>query len=207
MKIYICDIKEFENLDGSNLLRPKRQEGIARYVQKKDKMRCLVSGLLEREILGITTDEQIRYGKYGKPYLIDSERYFNISHSGDYVILAVDEYEMGIDIEQVLKANKSVANKCFTVEENHILESDCSENLFFDIWAAKEGYIKAIATGFSLDPISFSVLPLKEGEHIIDGKSWYFYWGKIEGYGMCVVSEKEQKVVEYIQLQKKQLVS
>ncbi len=204
MNIYICNINEFENLDGCDLVRKKRQEGIMRYVQKKDKIRCLVSGLLERKVLGITKDDQIQYGKHGKPYLVESEQYFNISHSGDYVVLAIDKYEMGIDIEQVAKANKSVAKKCFTEEENQILEN-IDMNRFFDIWAAKEGYIKAIGTGFSLDPISFSVLPLKDGEHVIERKKWYFYWKEIEGHGMCVVSEKAQDEIEYIQLSKQEL--
>ena len=42
------------------------------------------------------------YGKNGKPYFSDiGDFFFNISHSGDYLILAWSCHEIGVDMESV----------------------------------------------------------------------------------------------------------
>ena len=43
--------------------------------------------------------EQIKYGVHGKPYLENVPFYFNISHSGEYVICAYDDKPVGADIQ------------------------------------------------------------------------------------------------------------
>ena len=40
-------------------------------------------------------------GEYGKPYYEDCPLYFNISHSGEYVALAVSDMPVGIDVQRV----------------------------------------------------------------------------------------------------------
>ncbi|MCI9438396.1 MAG: 4'-phosphopantetheinyl transferase superfamily protein [Lachnospiraceae bacterium] len=41
-----------------------------------------------------------RYGKEGKPYLRDMPFYFNLSHSGEYVLCVIATEEIGADIQQ-----------------------------------------------------------------------------------------------------------
>lgn len=46
----------------------------------------------------------LAYGKNGKPYFSDiRDFFFNISHSGDYLILAWSRHEIGVDMEQIRK--------------------------------------------------------------------------------------------------------
>ena len=43
--------------------------------------------------------------QYGKPYLSEHpDFYFNISHSGEYVLCAIDNNPIGVDIEEVVRA-------------------------------------------------------------------------------------------------------
>ena len=65
-----------------------------------DKLRCLGAGLLIELIkkkYNINSNPVI--DKFGKPYFENSDIYFNISHSGNYVVAAVSEHEIGVDIQ------------------------------------------------------------------------------------------------------------
>ena len=43
--------------------------------------------------------QKVYYGKYGKP--LAHGKNFNVSHSGNYVILAESENSIGVDIEEL----------------------------------------------------------------------------------------------------------
>lgn len=48
---------------------------------------------------------RIARGEKGKPFIVGVENvFFNISHSGDYVVCAVSDREVGIDIEKRTRA-------------------------------------------------------------------------------------------------------
>ncbi len=63
------------------------------------------------------------YGKEGKPYFRDLPFYFNLSHSGDYVLCAVSSAEIGTDIQQHCGKNvERLARRFFTEREAAALE-------------------------------------------------------------------------------------
>jgi len=163
----IWDVYE-ENLHKLCLpIAAESRQRIARFVHKQDKIRTLIGEILIRmtitEQLGIK-NEEIVFAKnsYGKPYLRnDPGFYFNISHSGDFVVAAVDDKPVGIDIEQVehIDDYRRIAEKYFTESElAYITKNDC-DNLgrFFEIWTAKESYIKCRGKGLSIPLKSFSI--------------------------------------------------
>ncbi|MCL2108704.1 MAG: 4'-phosphopantetheinyl transferase superfamily protein [Oscillospiraceae bacterium] len=104
MTIYISGIKDFTGLQGVELVPAARRTRIARYARPADKARCLVSGLMLRRICGVTRDNQILLGENGKPYLATCETKFSLSHSGEFVILAVSDRELGADPEKAVGA-------------------------------------------------------------------------------------------------------
>jgi len=93
------------------------------------------------------------YGACGKPYLKDYPFYFNLSHSGEYVVCAISENEIGIDIqEHRTKVPMRIAERYFSKAENCLLQKCSQENYvetFYDLWAKKEAYGKYTGDGIS----------------------------------------------------------
>ena len=121
MKLYISNMRPFMSLDGMDLVTDARRARIGAYMQPTDQARCLVAGMLLRKVCGVTEDSQLHFGEQDKPYL--RGKYFNISHSGDYVVLATADSEVGVDIEKIEPYSDAVAARCFTAEEQKWLQS------------------------------------------------------------------------------------
>ncbi len=192
MNIYYYNINEFHNLDACELLTPARQTKLQRYRSYEDQARCLAAGLLMRRFLNVTDDSQIIYGSNQKPYLKNQSAFFNISHSGDYVVLAAAECEVGIDIEKILPNREKIAKRFFTTEENQWLTTKNNEKAFFDLWTAKEAVMKCTGQGMKLSPASFCVLPVQDGSHTVQGKPLHLYWQSLDGHSLCIASEQPQ---------------
>ena len=179
------------NLAGIELVACARRERIHGYVQLADKARCLVAGLLLRRVCGVRADCQLAYGENGKPYLKSGDMYFNVSHAGDYVALAVANCEVGVDIEKVSAYSDAVAARCFTPPEREWLRREGCDEAFYRLWTAKESVMKASGFGFSLPPEAFSVLPLDSSAHSIAGKPWFLDWLSFSGYIICRATDGE----------------
>jgi 4'-phosphopantetheinyl transferase len=115
---------------------------------------------------------------------------FNISHSGDWVVLAFGrERQVGVDIEQLNRATDvlAIAERYFTQEEIGLIRSaDDQHATFFNLWARKEAYIKARGSALFRELTSFAV---PQGDVEKDG--WFFQ--RLEAgskYAAAVVTDK-----------------
>jgi 4'-phosphopantetheinyl transferase len=100
---------------------------------------------------------------HGKPALTDHKLEFNISHSGDFALIAItQECRVGIDVERIRSGISShvIAQQYFSKQEFAELQSlplEQRETAFFTCWTRKEAYIKAQGLGLSLPLESFDV--------------------------------------------------
>ena len=103
------------------------------------------------------------YGREGKPYFRDLPFYFNLSHSGDYVLCVLSEAEIGADIQQHRRREKEkdregsggsernafgdssavlgrLASRFFSERECAALNRAGAEReqLFFRLWARRD---------------------------------------------------------------------
>lgn len=85
----------------------------------------------------------IFYNEYGKPYLKNNSIFFNISHSGDYIVCAVSDREIGVDIERITLKEMLIDRICTENEKKYPMTA---EN-FTKIWVMKESYVKMLGTG------------------------------------------------------------
>lgn len=147
-------------------------EKIDSYGSLKNKQRKLIGEMLAfkglEECFGLSKEDIVfTYGEKGKPMLRDSvDMFFNISHSGDWVVCAVSDKEVGLDIELIKDAKMKVANRFFSPSEIEVLDSldgEAQNVQFFTLWTAKESYLKYLGTGLTKALNSFDVVINSEG--------------------------------------------
>lgn len=91
---------------------------------------------------------------HGKPYLLppNDQRYVNWSHSGDYVLCAVADQEVGVDLQYMRSGVKeSLVKRALQPEEMEVYKKippTEREKCFYQYWVLKESYLKAMGTGF-----------------------------------------------------------
>ena len=147
---------------------PERFRRARAFVKTEDAHRCLLAHLLLMRSLGTetgTTGTEIclEYGEKGKPEVSGQpDLHFNLSHSGDMVVCAVDCHPVGVDVEKIREIDPDVAQSCFTAAEQSYLNKDLRMFLdrFYQLWTLKESYLKALGTGLSRSPLSVDMKPV-----------------------------------------------
>ncbi len=114
-------------------------------------------------------DPVILKSEYGKPYFRDLPIKFSVSHSGDRVILAASDKEIGADIQKVNSRAVRVAERFFTEGECAYVGGDCAR--FFEIWTKKEAYAKwhggGLAATKDVDVTALDFYTETDGEYVI----------------------------------------
>lgn len=184
MDIYVSEITEFPDLPGMELLTDTRRARLLRYLRQEDQARCLAAGLMLRRRFGPERAQSISVTPLGKPYLPEGP-HFNLSHSGNKVVLLVSEQEAGVDIEQIAPWCEAVARRVFSVREQDWLRTQETDAGFYRLWTGKESIMKALGLGFQLPPESFEIHPNQSGPNVVGGKAWYLHWKELEGHMLC----------------------
>jgi 4'-phosphopantetheinyl transferase len=103
---------------------------------------------------------KLQHNKYNKPFFLDSEVKFNISHSGQMVVCAIsEEFELGIDVELIKDINiDNFKNHMTGYEWENIKREEDKLTAFYDYWTKKEAVVKASGRGLSIPLKSFNVV-------------------------------------------------
>lgn len=156
-----------------HLLTKEKLEKWSRIKDPSTARRFLASDLLARAMicdrLGWNNQcIQFGYNDYGKPFLKESgDFHFNISHAGDWVVMAMSQFEVGVDIENIVPLDIEIARRFFSSYEYQQLKKippALQLDHFFQIWTLKESYSKMIGSGLALDMTSFSIVLGTESE-------------------------------------------
>ena len=98
-------------------------------------------------------------GGRGKPHLassdIDDPPHFNLSHSGDVVVLVVASVDVGVDVESLREIPNAgrMAGRFFSRGEQSMindLDEATRNRAFLRIWTQKEAYLKATGLGVGM---------------------------------------------------------
>ncbi len=194
MELYIVNIHTLRDGEGLSLLPPERRAHAQRFYKKEDRLRSLAAGHLLRYALG-ERQNALLTTETGKLYLANGP-HFNLSHSGDFVILGVSAHTVGVDIERIAPYDRRVAVRCYTKSELLWLEAEHTDSAFYKLWTAKESIMKATGQGFRMPPESFSVLPIADGAHTVHGNVWHLKWSALPDHMICTACEKEEDITE-----------
>ncbi len=177
VELFAADIKQIEPnaLSLMNLLDEERQARVRTLGSSVAALRSLAAGLLLYHAFGENTRvSRFEHNKRGKPSLPNG-RPFNLTHAGDYAILALSSKAVGVDLERIRPIDWQKISMRFFHPEERALLADSAHPLetFFWIWTLKESYLKAEGLGFSVSPASFSVLPVGEQDAWLNTESLY----------------------------------
>ena len=181
---------------------------ISEFYRFEDSQHSLLGDVLVRYAicnrLGIKNDRLV-FGSngYGKPILLDPHGiHFNISHSGSWVVCAIEDKKVGIDVELIKPINMKIAERFFSKDE-YISLRNVPEKMrlkyFYMLWTLKESYIKAEGNGLNIPLSSFMVniesynLYNSEGSEI---KKYCFYQYFLENDTVCVICTLARKPEE-----------
>ena len=137
-----------------------RKESVKRLKFDSAKKQTILSEALARKAInaqyGIDEDK-ITFSRTenGKPFAEKVNAFFSISHSKEYVVCAVDDNEIGVDIEQIRPLEPRITNIYCTERDKKYIFGECEPEAltpemlvrFFEVWTAKEAYFKFIGSG------------------------------------------------------------
>lgn len=130
-------------------------------------------------------------GPSDKPYWTDERLpYFNISHSGDYVAIAISKSEVGIDLQKSVSTGKipdkeiDMAKRFFSEHESELVSMD--KQMFYKLWARKEALGKC--DGIGVRP--YLDKDLSDFSRGI-GAGYQWYEQTMDEYSLCVCVAKD----------------
>ena len=171
MKIMVCDNIEELGEDfvawAEMVLPDWRREQMLAIKHLRGRVQCAVGWLMIDYLLsgetfyqkgvprrGAARNDNWIYNDHGKPFFEGrDDLFFNISHCKSAVAVAIDDEEVGVDIEEISRYKESL--------ESYVLNGEeiprCARNdrgraeEFIKIWTQKEAVFKLLGTGITHD--------------------------------------------------------
>lgn len=99
------------------------------------------------------------YGRMGKPDVEEIDFCFNFSHSGDYILLAISDVPVGVDIQENRQVDVEKLGSRFFGERwerrSECFPGDTAQDAFFQLWTRAEAFVKlrgiSVVGGFSME--------------------------------------------------------
>lgn len=176
----------------SSGIQSEEKDRIGKFVFRRDGKSAMAGRLLIRKFLvnvtGLNWQDVIvlRDPKTNKPYFLSDQFknvHFNISHSGDFVILAghTGNIKLGIDIMKIDKQRSCEVPEFFRLMSRHFSEEEMKNlnlplndndkmKMFYRYWCLKESYTKA--TGIGINGIDLKTLNFRIKTYDLNKESY-----------------------------------
>lgn len=148
-------------------LTVSEQQSAGRLVSQPARQSYIVSHyalrvLLARALGCALSDVEYQATAQGKPELVSGGVQFNLSHSGDRALVAISRAgAVGVDVEHCRSRARllQLAGRFFAADEvTYVQSARDSTHAFYQIWTAKEAYLKALGVGLAGGLDRFSVV-------------------------------------------------
>lgn len=130
--------------------------------------RAILKVLLGRYLSLNPADIKLTYNQHAKPIIENVSLKtvnFNVSHSGNWILMAIALNPIGIDIEYVNTSftYQNLLDFSFNVAEKHEIEkAEFRHQQFYKLWTRKEALLKATGKGL-IDELA--QIPSLDGQH------------------------------------------
>jgi 4'-phosphopantetheinyl transferase len=137
-----------------SLLPDLVQNRVNQYGKETDKLRSALGYWLLKSMLISCFDcaedilHQLQFEEKGKPVL-NNNIFCSLSHSGDYVVVAVSKQNIGVDIEKHRDNALKLFDKYFDSNEKEVLGEELITS-FFNGWVVKEAATKYHGEGIGV---------------------------------------------------------
>ncbi len=174
-------LAEDERIKAFRFRFPQHQQ---RYIAARGILRKLLGSYLNISGDAIEFD----YNSRGKPQISNLNAInlqFNVSHSQDLALYGITrDRRIGIDLEYLRNMDdaEKIARRFFAPTESELVASltgDEQKQVFFQLWTAKEAYLKAIGSGLAggLNTVEIDLKPqaialLSVGETSENAANW-----------------------------------
>lgn len=184
-----------------DLLDMSERARAARFRFARDRRRFVVRRAALRRLLaahGGARAEALRFEEngFGKPRLSGGP-YFSASHSGERMMVAVANVEVGADVERIDPdlAWRPLADGLFETSERDALAAlpeAAARTAFFHCWARKEAFVKALGLGLSYPLDAFAISVSDQAALQAGGEDWEIAaLDGVAGYAAAVVARDD----------------
>jgi len=127
--------------------------------------------------------------------------FFNISHSGDVVILGISDREIGVDVEKIKHFKDTLVNYVFGEGDKslakELMDSEADpDKVYTRLWTVKESIMKHSGKGIAMEPKSISLRledgKIKASSAMYDCEALNLLPYEIENYQITVCSEYDE---------------
>ena len=196
----------------NQILQPDEQQRAERYYRDEDRQRFIYGRSLLRILCGHYTnqppgDVHFTQGAHGKPELSgESGWHVNVSHSGEWILLAISRVSVGVDVEKIAQqfAFEEMLVSNFSQPEQAYCRRRESRRRFYALWTRKEALLKA--TGKGMDD-AFQAVPSLDGLHqtnsaLIGGSgNWKVYGFAVAAdYPAAIAYQHTQEIPKFYTL-------
>lgn len=212
-RIYIPDHLDSIISDYSLLLKEEQLKSES-FLKEEDRIRYVLGRIYVRKLLANylktePSDLEFKYSEQNKPIL---ENYpmvnFNISHSGDYIILGfANKWSVGVDIELMnthVDLYNMIINCMSSTEVSVILNSEMPRQMFYKYWTRKEALLKGIGIGLTdrLKDINCSdglnLVPIEFSGFASSWKVWSFEMEN--SYSVSIAHDSAIRVMRFYEM-------
>lgn len=160
----ICPQIHYLNAHEQERLRRLSPTQGARFLRSRTFLRQVLSHHLQVPPRSVS----ISHTPTGKPILVDGSLYFNLSHSQNLIVIAInDRCPVGIDLEQIKpRPFLNLIDRYFAPSEqqwfHRLSDQQCLTLCFYRAWVSKEACSKLLDIPLLRGLKEFNVIPILE---------------------------------------------
>lgn len=156
MEVYFLDLAPLRGrlAEAMERLGPERRARAVRLLREDARLRSVGAGLL---LARFFPGREPLFAPGGKPYF-PGGRCLSLSHSGEAAVIALDDTDVGVDVQRLVSPRPALLRRVLTPGELAALPT-LGEDGFTVLWTRKEAVLKCLGVGMAGAFDSFSVLP------------------------------------------------